>query len=219
MRRHRAQQDRSGRHRGARAPDGDPARPEPARPHRSRRVRQGGVGSCAGHRPVRLHRRRPGARLAAGNARHARTRDRGIRHRQLRPRARRPFHPERFFAWIEDEWPGVVRSKGFFWLASHPTMVGSWSQAGAVARHGVAGYWWASAPPEHWPQDPEAVAAIKQYWDEEVGDARQEIVLIGMDMDEAALRTRFDSCLLTDEEMALGPQAWTGWHNPFPDWP
>ncbi|MCV2216799.1 zinc metallochaperone GTPase ZigA [Thauera sp. Sel9] len=134
-------------------------------------------------------------------------------------RARRPFHPERFFAWIENEWPGVVRSKGFFWLASHPTMVGSWSQAGAVARHGVAGYWWASAPPEHWPQDPEAVAAIKQYWDEEVGDARQEIVLIGMDMDEAALRTRFDSCLLTDEEMALGPQAWTGWHNPFPDWP
>lgn len=133
--------------------------------------------------------------------------------------ARRPFHPERFFAWIEDEWPGVVRSKGFFWLASHPSMVGSWSQAGAVARHGVAGYWWASAPPEHWPQDPEAVAAIKQHWDKEVGDARQEIVLIGMDMDEAALRTRFDSCLLTDEEMALGPQAWTGWHNPFPNWP
>lgn len=32
-------------------------------------------------------------------------------------RARRPFHPKRFFDWIQCEWPGVVRSKGYFWLA------------------------------------------------------------------------------------------------------
>jgi len=134
-------------------------------------------------------------------------------------RARRPFHPRRFFDLVESEWPGVVRSKGFFWLASHPTLVGSWSQAGAVARHGVAGYWWAAVPPERWPQDPEAVAQIKADWDERVGDARQELVLIGMDMDEAALRARFDACLLTDEEFAPGPEVWTAWHNPFSDWP
>jgi len=92
-------------------------------------------------------------------------------------------------------------------------------QAGAVARHGVAGYWWAAVPPERWPQDPESVTANRANWDDEVGDARQELVLIGIDMDEAMLRECFDLCLLNDAELAQGPQAWTTWHNPFPDWP
>jgi len=133
--------------------------------------------------------------------------------------ARRPFHPRRFFDLVESEWPGVVRSKGFFWLASQPTLAGSWSQAGAVARHGPAGYWWAAVPSERWPEDPESVALIRAKWDDRVGDARQEIVLIGMDMDESTLRARLDACLLTDEEMAQGPAAWTSWTNQFPGWP
>ncbi len=133
-------------------------------------------------------------------------------------RARRPFHPERFAAWVGSEWPGVVRSKGFFWLASHPALAGNWSQAGAVARHGKAGHWWAAVPAEYWPQDEESVALIREHWQDGVGDARQELVLIGMDMDEAALRARFDACLLTDAEMALGPKVWTTWHTPFADW-
>ena len=133
--------------------------------------------------------------------------------------ARRPFHPERFFALIEQEWPGVIRSKGYFWLASHPAHAGSWSQAGAVARHGVAGRWWAAVPPEQWPDDEETVALIKEKWHEGVGDARQELVLIGMDVDEADLRARLDACLLNDSELAAGPRAWMKLHNPFSDWP
>ncbi len=133
-------------------------------------------------------------------------------------RARRPFHPKRFFVLVESEWPGVVRSKGFFWLASRPTYAGSWSQAGAVARHGAAGYWWAAVPMQHWPRDPEAVAHIRKNWEEGVGDARQELVLIGIGMDEAALRARFDTCLLTDAEMAKGPKAWARYEDPFPSW-
>ncbi|MBC3466863.1 zinc metallochaperone GTPase ZigA [Pseudomonas sp. RW10S2] len=134
-------------------------------------------------------------------------------------RARRPFHPQRFFAWVQSEWPGVVRSKGFFWLASHPTLAGNWSQAGAVARHGPAGYWWAAVPRERWPQDSDSRALIEANWVEGVGDARQELVLIGMNMDKAALCARFDACLLSNEEMAQGPKVWTRWENPFPDWP
>jgi len=133
--------------------------------------------------------------------------------------ARRPFHPERFFALIEQEWPGVIRSKGYFWLASHPAHAGSWSQAGAVARHGVAGRWWAAVPPEQWPDDEETVVLIKEKWHEGVGDARQELVLIGMDVDEADLRARLDACLLNDSELAAGPRAWMKLHNPFSDWP
>ncbi len=134
-------------------------------------------------------------------------------------RARRPFHPQRFQAYLQREWPGVVRSKGFYWLASHPTLAGSWSQAGAVIRHGPAGRWWAAVPSERWPQDPEAIRLIHAKWDERVGDARQELVLIGMDMDQNALTAGFDACLLTDAEMALGPDVWQQWPTPFADWP
>lgn len=134
-------------------------------------------------------------------------------------RARRPFHPRRFFEFVESEWPGVVRSKGFFWLASHPTLAGTWSQAGAVARHGPAGYWWAAIPRSQWPEDPESVALIRAHWDEHVGDARQELVLIGIAMNERMLRERLDACLLTDAEMTQGPAAWATWRNPMPGWP
>src|SRR5690606_9410828 len=99
-------------------------------------------------------------------------------------RRRRPFHPQRFFDRVQQEWPGVIRSKGFFWLASRPTVAASWSQAGSVCRHGVAGLWWAAVPPEKWPADPEAVARIRQDWSDGTGDARQELVLIGIGMDE-----------------------------------
>ena len=133
-------------------------------------------------------------------------------------RARRPFHPQRFFTLVNSEWPGVVRSKGFFWLASAPAMAGQWSQAGAVARHGPAGYWWAAVPPEQWPDDPESVALIRSKWDEQVGDARQELVLIGMQMDQSALCAALDACLLNDEEMAQGPAVWETWPNPFEGW-
>jgi len=130
-------------------------------------------------------------------------------------RARRPFHPERFYDLVQAEWPGVVRSKGFFWLAAEPTLAYSWSQAGAMARHGLAGYWWAAVAEEDWPSDLASIEQIKKNWDARTGDARQELVLIGMQMDEQALIQRLDTCLLNDEEMALGAQVWQRWSNPF----
>lgn len=133
-------------------------------------------------------------------------------------RARRPFHPQRFFDFINSEWKGVIRSKGFFWLASNPEFAGSWSQAGAMARHGVAGYWWAAVPDEHWPADQQSRDAIQQSWDAQTGDARQEIVLIGMQMDQSELIRQFDDCLLNDDEMALGAEKWQEFENPFSGW-
>ncbi|TDG06530.1 GTP-binding protein [Paraburkholderia guartelaensis] len=133
-------------------------------------------------------------------------------------RARRPMHPQRFWDLVNSEWPGVVRSKGFFWLASRPAHAGSWSQAGSVCRHGAAGLWWAAVPKHHWPTDAESLELIEQNWIQGVGDARQELVLIGIDMDEAALRRRLDACLLLDAEMSVGPQAWSEYRDPFPAW-
>ena len=64
-----------------------------------------------------------------------------------------PFHPGRFHRCLQQEWPGVIRSKGVFWLATRLKMAGFWSQAGAVTRHQCAGYFWAAVPKEHWPEE------------------------------------------------------------------
>jgi G3E family GTPase len=133
-------------------------------------------------------------------------------------RARRPFHPERIEAFFSSEWPGVIRSKGFFWLASRMGEVGSWSQAGAACRTGHAGYWWGAAPKSEWPTDPDALAELRRDWQEPFGDRRQELVLIGIGMDESSLRAGFDRCLLDDAELEAGPEAWARYGDPFPRW-
>lgn len=133
-------------------------------------------------------------------------------------RARRPFHPERFWAVIAHDMTGIVRSKGFFWLASRPEYAGSWSQAGGVSRQGLAGLWWASVPRQRWPDDSASREQIMKNWTDETGDARQELVFIGTGMDEAGLRRRLDAALLTDEEMRAGPDGWKKLPDPFQPW-
>lgn len=133
-------------------------------------------------------------------------------------RARKPFHPQRFWDLIQQEWPGVVRSKGWFWLASRPEFAGQWSQAGGACRHGQAGLWWAAVERENWPDDEVWRAGIERKWDELWGDRRQEIVIIGMQMDEPALRSKLDACLITDEEVAEGIEAWLHYPDPFSPW-
>ncbi|MEY3200682.1 MAG: CobW/P47K family protein, partial [Pseudomonadota bacterium] len=132
--------------------------------------------------------------------------------------ARRPFHPQRFWALIHTEWPGVVRSKGFFWLATRHDVVGEWGQAGGLCRHGAAGLWWAAQSQDEWPEDDDSRAEIEADWQDPYGDRRQELVFIGMAVDEASLRARLDACLLNDDEMAQGPAGWQQWDDPFPGW-
>jgi G3E family GTPase len=133
-------------------------------------------------------------------------------------RARRPFHPARFAQMIEAGWPGVVRSKGFVWLATRHDLVGLWSQAGGAADLSAAGTWWASVERADWPTEQEAQEAILAEFQGAWGDRRQELVVIGIGMDQAALTARFDACLLTDEEMALGPAGWSSFADPLPEW-
>jgi G3E family GTPase len=96
--------------------------------------------------------------------------------------------------------------------------VGSWSQAGAAATHEWGGYWWASIPPEKRPQDPESRQFLSNVWRSPYGDRRQEIVLIGKDMDRAALTEMFNSALLTTAEMQKGAKVWSRMPDPFPAW-
>lgn len=139
-------------------------------------------------------------------------------------RARRPFHPERLWSLLHQEWTGVLRSKGFFWLATRSDIGGSLSQAGSALRHGPAGMWWAAQDRSEWPTgDAELEAEIAADWfgdadDMSVGDRRQELAIIGKELDEAHWRGAFDACLLTDQEWSQGAQAWLAFSDPFPSW-
>ncbi|MGY3094605.1 zinc metallochaperone GTPase ZigA [Pantoea agglomerans] len=133
-------------------------------------------------------------------------------------RARRPFHPQRFWHAVNHQLDGVIRSKGYFWLASRPEYAAMWSQAGAVARQGYAGRWWVSVPRTEWPQDADSLNFIAEQWHEGTGDARQELVFIGIEMDEKSVRAALDHALLTPQEMAAGPEQWLTLADPVPVW-
>lgn len=134
--------------------------------------------------------------------------------------ARRPFHPQRFFELLHGDWGDgrLLRSKGFFWLASRPEFAGQWSQAGGIAHHGFAGLFWRAVPESRWPQDPEYLASIREKWEEPFGDMRQELVFIGQGLDVAGIRRRLEACLLDDDELARGKAYWKSLPDPFPDW-
>lgn len=134
-------------------------------------------------------------------------------------RARRPFDPEKFHKFINSSWPGVIRSKGHFWLATRPQWVGELSQAGPLVRTEGLGVWWVSVPKNQWPQHAEWEKILEKNWDDTYGDRRQEIVFIGSGMNEAELRLKLDDCLV--EEKVKGQMdidVWSDLKDPFPNW-
>ena len=134
-------------------------------------------------------------------------------------RARRPFHPQRLLNVLEsDAIDCVVRSKGFVWLATRHRSVGVWSQAGSVIALEYGGGWWADAPAGELPSDPDLRREVLGTFEGEYGDRRQELVMIGVRMDETAVRAALDPCLLTDAEMAQGPKRWRRYADPFDEW-
>ena len=132
-------------------------------------------------------------------------------------RARKPFDPAKFQSFINRSWPGVVRAKGFFWLATKPRFVGEISMAGTLVKTEKRGLWWSAAPKSMWPDDPEWRRSMEPYFDKTWGDRRQEIVFIGTDpMDEARIRSDLDECLVSAP--AFIPTLWENLFDPFPSW-
>ncbi len=134
-------------------------------------------------------------------------------------RARRPFHPEKFSDFATRAWPGLIRAKGLFWLATRPAWVGDFSLAGAICRTEGAGYWWAAVPRERWPDHPDWLSRLETQWAAGWGDRRQELVFIGNAMNEAAIRAALDDCLVGPQNPAdLDMAALRALPDPFPEW-
>ena len=135
-------------------------------------------------------------------------------------KARRPFYPKKFhdFLHSKDLSGKLIRSKGYFWLATRPQFAGTWNQAGGIAHHGFAGMFWKAIPENRWPQDQESLDYIKEKWVEPFGDMRQELVFIGQGLDQEHITQLLDNCLLSDADLLLGKDHWAKLPDPFPDW-
>ncbi len=134
--------------------------------------------------------------------------------------ARRPFHPEKFYQFLhnKDHRGKLIRSKGYFWLATRPQFAGQWSQAGGIARYGFAGLFWKAVPKDKWPVDEDYLAAIQELWVEPFGDMRQELVFIGQGLDQDNITEALNNCLLSEEEVLRGKDYWVTLNDPFPAW-
>jgi len=134
--------------------------------------------------------------------------------------ARRPFHPERVFEFFHntEKFGKLIRSKGYFWLATRPEFAWQWSQAGGIARYGFAGMFWHAVPRDSWPEDEESLENIFKSWEEPFGDMRQELVFIGQGLDQKGMTDTLDQCLLTQEELLRGKEYWLTLKDPFPAW-
>ncbi|KRP83097.1 GTP-binding protein [Pseudomonas lactis] len=125
-------------------------------------------------------------------------------------RERAPFHPQRLLDFLQQPWHNgrLLRSKGYFWLASRHLETGLLVQSGSQFQWDYVGYWWNFIEQSQWPQDEYRLQSIMAKWDSIVGDCRQELVFIGQGLDTQALQRALDNCLLSTQEIAAGPSAW-----------
>lgn len=132
-------------------------------------------------------------------------------------RARAPFDPVGFDAFLTDGGlDHVVRAKGHFWLATRPDWVGELAVAGSQTGTARMGRWWAAVPRHQWPDDARFEEFVAKHWDPIWGDRRQELVFIGIGMDEEHIRRRLDACLVP--AATFTPALWKALRDPFPAW-
>ncbi len=134
-------------------------------------------------------------------------------------RARRPFVPERFAAFLQRTWPGLIRAKGHFWLATRPGWAAEMSLAGGLVRTAGLGSWWCDAPRERWPDDEASRRRMEEHWHPVWGDRRQELVFIGQEVDETAIRDALDACLVAEPaDGRFDPLRYRALRDPFAAW-
>ncbi len=134
-------------------------------------------------------------------------------------RAKRPFHPQKFNAFLSKTWEGLIRAKGHFWLATRPDWVGEMSLAGSLCKTEAMGLWWAAIPKERWPNTPEWQKLIDKHWHEIWGDRRQELVFIGANFDKELITKTLDMCLVGEENaQKIDDAKWRNLPDPFPVW-
>ncbi len=136
-------------------------------------------------------------------------------------RIREPLHPQRFAAFLEMSLPGILRAKGYIWLASRPEWAIAYSRSGNTAEVESVGRWWAAVPKERWPEKGSMERnLIEQNWQRPYGDRINEVVFIGRhrEWDQALIEMAFTACKLTFTELRKGMGQWRNLPDHFPEW-
>lgn len=131
----------------------------------------------------------------------------------------RPFHPYRFWEFISNFPNTIIRSKGLFWIASRPNQALNWSQAGGSIKSEGAGVWWASMPFSERIKFQNFVdnqEIIEERWSLDFGDRLNELVFIGIKMNEAEVRKQLVSCICNDDELMELQDGFFSDKDPFP---
>lgn len=110
--------------------------------------------------------------------------------------ARRPFRREALQRLVESGLPGLVRAKGFLWLAEAPDEMGFLSVAGGLARWDTLNPWWAAMVEAGRVKPEDLPPGVRAAWLEPHGDRRQELIFIGVNLDETAARVALEACLV-----------------------
>ena len=135
-------------------------------------------------------------------------------------RDERPFHPQRFWHYLTVNFPqNIIRSKGLCWIASRPEQAINWSQAGGSMKAEGAGVWWASMPLGErmtFNNFVEYQDIIEERWTANFGDRLNEIVFIGMALNETEVRSQLDNCLCTADEIMDLQDGFFSNKDPFP---
>ena len=134
-------------------------------------------------------------------------------------RTSEPFDAEKLWAFLHDgeNWRGVLRSKGFFWVAADHRIAYEWGQAGGVSNVHPAGTWWAAVPRDRWVHPEDEAPDHQPEWHPRFGDRAQQIVFIGQEIPEATIRARLDACLLDQRLASADIDTWPALPNPFPE--
>ena len=134
-------------------------------------------------------------------------------------RSQKPFHPERFWKYINEEYPSsIIRAKGLFWLASRPDDAINFSQAGGSSRLEKAGVWWASMTFNErlkYQSFADNREYIESKWSKQWGDRMNELVFIGQDIEKEKMIADLEKCLLQDSEQ-IQFESKKGFADPFP---
>ncbi|UBU17866.1 CobW family GTP-binding protein [Nonomuraea gerenzanensis] len=131
-------------------------------------------------------------------------------------RSRRPLHPARLFEAVDELVTESVRSRGRFWLATRPGQLLAWDAVAGLVSAEDAGPWLAALPEAAWDLvSPARRLTASLDWAGPYGDRVQHLVFTGPDLDPARFHALLDSCLLTAEEEAAGPDVWAGYDDPF----
>lgn len=117
-------------------------------------------------------------------------------------RSRIPFKAGKLSQFLEKQHTGLLRAKGFAWIAERAEQVALISVAGDVNRCDFIGDWWATRFEKGQVKKDQFPEEVLKSWEEPFGDRRQEIVFIGIGMDEASLRASLEDCQLQEEDFS-----------------